>query len=664
MKKIFLIAFSLFLLAPGAEAQFSRYTVSLKDKGNGPYTLAAPAAYLSARAIERRTRFGIALDSTDLPVTPAYLAQIASIPNVTILNVSRWLNQVCIRTTDANAITAIQALPFVQSTQAIAARTSPRAGREETVLPYSPVNARTTGALADYFDYGAGSLAEIRLHKGEFLHNIGLRGQGMQIAMLDAGYLNYTTLRAFDSINSNGQVLSTWDFVYRESSVVEDHAHGMQCLSTIAANIPGQFIGKAPKASFHLFKTEDVESEYPIEEFNWVCGAERSDSTGADVISSSLGYYDFDNPSFDYSYSQMNGQTTIAAKGARLAVRKGLLVFNAIGNSGTSSTWPYLSTPSDADSVLAVGAVNTSGAVWPSSSYGPSASGKVKPDMASVGWQAMIQNTNNTIALGFGTSFACPNMAGLATCLWQGFPEFNNMKIANALRRSGNIFQTPDNRSGYGIPDVRQAFAFLLIDYATSSSSASSCTATISWKSKDVGAMKYEIERRAPGETGFTKVGEQAATTGSLLTNRQYQFTQTLNNVSSGTVSYRIRQIIDTAAASFMAVYIDTTSFTLATSCVPVTPVDPPPTEDIITIVPNPATGSQASLRITTSSAIPRLQVMIYDIKGRLMSRLLYAKEAGSATFPLPLQGLASGEYIIRVYNQDQLMSTQKLIRR
>src|SRR6185295_19928423 len=237
---------------------------------------------------------------------------------------------------------------------------------------------------------------------GEFLHNIGLRGQGMQIAMLDAGYLSYTTLRSLDSVNQNGQILGTWDFVNRETSVTEDYLHGMQCLSTIAANIPGQFIGKAPKANFMLYRTEDVNSEYPIEEFNMVCGMERADSAGADVISASLGYSEFDDASFNHTYSQMNGNTTIAAIGADLAAKKGILFVNAAGNEG-GSAWHYIMTPADGDSVLAIGAVNTSGAVGSFSSYGPSSDGQVKPDVASVGVNAMVQSTNNTVATGSGT---------------------------------------------------------------------------------------------------------------------------------------------------------------------------------------------------------------------------------------------------------------------
>ena len=190
---------------------------------------------------------------------------------------------------------------------------------------YHKIHRRVT---ADVYDYGL-SAAQVAIHNGQFLHNIGLRGQNMIIGMLDAGYQNYLTVKAFDSVRANGQILGTYDFVAGEVSVNEDNAHGMQCLSTIAANIPGQFVGTAPKASFYLFRTEESATEYPIEEHNWVCGAERVDSAGGDVISSSLGYYDFqgvfNSPLYNHVYADMNGNKTIPAIGADLAAKKGIL---------------------------------------------------------------------------------------------------------------------------------------------------------------------------------------------------------------------------------------------------------------------------------------------------------------------------------------------------
>ena len=322
MKRIVPILLPLLFVAFNSEAQFTRYVVKFRNKGNNPYSIANPSAYLSSRSIERRTRYNIVIDSTDLPVTPGYINQVKAIPNVTILNVSKWLNQVSIQTTDPNAINSINNLPFVKSVSGIAARqiNSGRIKGPGEVMTFE--NTKVQKVNGDYYDYGANSQMEIQMHHGEFLHNIGLRGDAMQIAMIDAGFYNYNTFKVFDSININGQVLETWDFVARESSVAEDYSHGMSCLSTIAANLPGQFVGMAPKAGFYLYRTEDVSSEYPIEEHNWVCAAERADSAGADVISSSLGYTTFDDPSLSHTYADLNGHTTMAAIGAGLAAKK------------------------------------------------------------------------------------------------------------------------------------------------------------------------------------------------------------------------------------------------------------------------------------------------------------------------------------------------------
>lgn len=663
MKKILLLIGISLLLQEGTEAQFNRYTVTLKNKGNGPFTFASPLAYLSQRALDRRTRYGIAIDSADIPVTPAYITQIDNVPNVTILNASKWLNSVTIFTSDAAAITAINALPFVQSVSGIASRMAD-AGRmqrnkfagEEDIRDLPSSTGRTA---ADYFNYGTNSFNEIHLHNGEFLHNIGLRGQGMHLAMLDNGYTNYTSLKAFDSVNASGQVLGTWDFVARESNVINDGSHGMNCFSTIAANIPGQFIGKAPKASFWLFRTEDDASEYPIEEHNWVCAAERADSTGSDIISSSLGYFDFDNATLNYVYANMNGNTTIAARGADMAAKKGLLVFVSAGNEG-GSAWHYISTPSDGDSVVAVGAVTATGVVGGFSSYGPSSDGQIKPDVASVGVSAMVQTTGNTIGVSNGTSFACPNMAGLGTCLWQGFPEFNNMKIVKAMQKAGSITNTPNDRIGYGIPNMKSAFKSLLIDYATSNATLSNCVVTINWNTKDVSAMKYEIERKAPGEISFSKIGELSAQSGTaVLANKTYSFTNSLVGSSlTGNYSYRIRQVIDTVTASLTDAYIDTATVNVASSCVPPAA---PVTSIKIRMAPNPPVGNTAHLLVETPDAISDLGIAIFDSKGAMMYERKTSKTAGSSTFDLLVGRYAIGKYIVKVTSAGKVIGTTDL---
>lgn len=663
MNKLIVVLIGSCLFFSETHAQFTRYVVKLRNKGSNPYSLSTPSAYLSQRAIDRRTRYGITIDSTDLPVTPSYVTQIRNILNVTVLNISKWHNSVAIQTSDPNAITAINALSFVESTSPIAARTNTNTA-EKFIAAEQPYNsgAREAQLTADYFNYGTGSFNEINLHKGQLLHNIGLRGQGMIIAMLDGGFFNYNTLDAMDSIILNNQVLDTWDFYSNNTSVADDHWHGMQCLSIIAANIPGQFIGKAPKANFFLYRTEDTGSEYPIEEFNMVCGMERADSAGADVISASLGYSEFDNATFNYTYSQMNGNTTISTIGADLAAKKGILFVNAAGNEG-DKPWHYITSPADGDSVLAVGAVNSAGSVGIFSSYGPSSDGQVKPDVASIGVNAMIQATNNTVVTGPGTSYACPNMAGLAAILWQGFPAVSNMRIVRALREAGSIASAPNDRIGYGIPDLKSAFGTLLTEFASSSSTISGCRITVNWTSKDVSAMKYEIERKGPGETTFTKIGDLTPTAGSILATHSYQFENTLATGTSGSFSYRIKQIIDTAAATFTSVYIDTTVANVSSPCVVTGVVNPGINGNTITVRPNPSMGSTATLIIETNDAIATMPILIYNMNGRLVQRMQASKGSGKKIIDLSVSKLAKGKYFINVYNKNALVGTAEFIR-
>lgn len=669
MKKTVIVLLSLLLFSETTEAQHTRFLVKFKHKGGTPFTIANPAAYISQRAIDRRTRYGIAIDSTDLPVNPAFISQIAAVPGVTVLNVSKWLNQVSIDTTDNNAIAAINALPFVQSITTLAAKNANGVNRqqhdkfffEEQSITETP-QQRVTQTTADFFNYGTASFNEINLHKGQFLHNIGLRGQGMQIAMLDGGFFNYQTLDAMDSIIINNQVLGTWDFVSGNTNVNDDHPHGMQCLSTIAANIPGVFTGKAPKANFYLYRTEDVASEYPIEEHNMVCGMEKADSTGADIISASLGYFTFDDPSMNYTYANMNGNTTISARGADLAAKKGILFFNAAGNEGNGA-WHFIITPSDADSVVGVGAVGVNGFAGLFTSLGPSSDGQVKPEVASVGVSARIQTTGNTVAGGNGTSFACPNMAGLGTCLWQGFPEYNNMRIVRALKEAGSRFTNPNDSIGFGIPNMKKAFGALLRDYATSSATLNVCNVTLNWSTKDVSAMRYEIERKAPGDVAFVKIADVAATTGNvLLGNRNYQYINTLTNVSSGTVEYRIKQFIDTSAAELAFEYIDTTSINLATACTTTGTGGANPNSEYVSVFPNPS-SSVTNLVIETPYAVPQMVIAIHDSKGRLVHQLKTSKGSGKATIEIPYLKFGKGKYYITVYNDKKVLSTEEWIK-
>jgi Subtilisin-like serine proteases len=641
-----------------ANAQLTRYIIRFKNKGNNTYTLANPSAYLSQRALDRRTRYHIAIDSLDLPVTRSYIDSVLAAGSVTLLNVSKWLNSITIRTTDATALNKIRNFSFVITADSIAARTFETGRNKQDQLLSNFISERMFGTDS-YYNYGQ-SFQQIHIHSGEFLHDIGLRGQSMILSMLDAGYNNYTSLSAFDSVNANAQILGVYDFVDHDNSVVEDNAHGMECFSTIAANLPGQFVGSAPKADFYLFRTEDVNSEYPIEEHNWVCGAEKADSAGTDVISSSLGYTTFDNTAFNHTYADMDGKTTIAAKGATIAARKGMLVFNSAGNDGANS-WHYISTPGDADSIVTVAAVSTTGQPASFSSFGPSSDGRIKPDVASVGQGTIVETPTNTIAAGSGTSFACPNIAGLGTCLWQGFQELNNIKIIQALQQASNLATAPDNHIGYGIPDMKKATLILLKQLATSSASVSNCISTINWSSKDLHTMIYEIERKLPDQGSFVKIGTIAAT-GTSFNMQSYQFKDTLTNAQAGTIDYRIREVIDTSVAGFSADYVTNVSVILSSSCITTGIVLPANGSISISLVPNPA-SSEVNIILNRNQPIKDAHILITDAIGRKVYQLNTSLSSGISTLTVPVNNFAKSKYFVRIYSNSTLLGTSTFIK-
>jgi hypothetical protein len=674
MKKLILLITIVFV-TEGLQAQFSRYLIKFRNKATNPYSLGTPSAYLSARAITRRTNYSIGLDSTDLPITPRYIDSIRLAGAVTILNKSKWLNEISIQTSDAAALTKINGFSFVESVSSIAARTmNPVGGVKDRFELVSNGNAalstQKTASVQDYFNYGNTS-TEIKLQNGQFLHNIGMRGQGMLVSVLDAGFYHYTTLPAFDSMNANSQVVQTWDFVAGETSVLEDDSHGMSCLSTIAGNMPGTFVGNAPKANFALYRTEEAATEYPIEEFNWVCGLERADSIGSEIVSTSLGYTTFDNSTFDHSYATMTGRITVAAKGGAFAHRKGLLIFAAMGNDGNNS-WKYLSTPADLDSIISVGAVTSAGVVGSFSSYGPSFDGRIKPEASAPGVNVYVQNSGGTIGTGNGTSYATPKMAGLGTCLWQAFPEFNNYTVRDAIIKSGSIYATPNDRIGYGVTDMKKAFVLLLNKYAKiTSATSTNCKTTLVWNSKDVGSMKYEIERKLPSDVNYIKVGELQGN-GDVLANKTgLQFVDnTILNGTSGTIKYRIKQIVDTSAAGLTSTYFDSASVVIVTPCVVLSlygggTILPALNiiKDKIVVMPTPVSAPQFTLRVETVKPVNNLTIRILDMQGKVLQQMKKSKIAGRTDYTIDISTLAKGSYIVSVYKENLLLDNGRLVK-
>jgi serine protease AprX len=457
----FLVLLLLLPVAVAAQVAPEKYWVQFTDKDNTPFSVAAPEQFLSQRSIDRRQRQQIAIDQSDLPVDPDYIAQVRN-AGAEVLNVSKWFNSVTVRITDPSVLQQVLQLPFVLSHRPVGRYESPSKDWTKGFVESDKADAE----LPTDADYGT-ALNQIAMLNGLPLHRQGQMGQGMLIAVLDAGFNGADQLSVFDSLRQSGRIIATRDFVERNGNVYGHSTHGMAVLSTMAAYWPGVMIGTAPKASYLLLRTEDVASEFPIEEHNWVAGAEFADSVGADVLNTSLGYTDFDDPAYNYTYADMDGRTTMSALGSVMAARKGMLVVTSAGNMGNNA-WQYISTPADADSVLAIGAVTPDRLGASFSSIGPSADGRVKPNVCAQGQQAVVANLSGGVGPSNGTSFAGPILAGMATCLWQGQPDASNMQVYDAIQRSADLFQAPTPKLGHGIPDFVRA-RLLLSGYSPAS---------------------------------------------------------------------------------------------------------------------------------------------------------------------------------------------------
>ncbi len=413
----------------------SAYFVMFVDKAGS-----RPIAF-SERAQEQRKQWNIPMDSLDYAVSENYLDSLQRM-GCSVYHTSRWFNGATVEMTTEQAA-KVAACRFVRSVEMTRSTASPKA---------SMLRKKTIEAAQDT-DYGY-TKEQIALYNLMPLHRAGFQGNGMVMAICDGGFQNAQTLDCFEAQHR----LGVFDFTDDTGDFFgSTGTHGTQCLSVIAGKM-ADFYGSAVEADYYLMRSEENETESPKEMDNLVAALEKADSLGVNVFSASLGYSWFDNSEWDLTYSDMDGQKTRCSRAATIAARKGMLVCVAAGNEG-SKDWHYITAPADADSILTVGAVNTSGAIASFSSRGPSADGRTKPEVCAVGWGTVLINpATGCIGSSNGTSFACPLIAGLAASLWSALPDENAMQIRERIIRSANRYQNPDGDYGYGVPDAWAAY--------------------------------------------------------------------------------------------------------------------------------------------------------------------------------------------------------------
>ena len=436
-----------------AQAQ-TKYWVKFKNKTGSPYSISTPSAFLSAKSIARRVNQSIAIDMTDIPVNQSYV-NLVNATGALVFQRSKWFNAAIVIISNPSQLTAINSLTCVLSTSPV--------GRFKNTSSYelnahTPTNLQNKSSVVGY-NYGP-SFTQANQITVDCMHSLGYRGQNVMIACIDDGFNQVNINQVFDSLRNEGRLLGTRDIVAGNTSVYEDDAHGAMVLSLMAGNSPGNLIGTAPKANYWLLRTEDIGSEKLIEENNWVVAAELADSLGADITTTSLGYTTFDLASTNHVYADLNGKTSVASIAATMASRKGIFVLNAAGNEGAGS-WQYIGIPADADSILTIGAVNGSGIRANFSSIGPTADGRIKPDISTMGQGSYVCQPGYNFTAGNGTSFACPIMAGAVACLMQAYPLKTNMEIMTAIKMTASKSSSPDNLLGWGIPNICAAYNLL-----------------------------------------------------------------------------------------------------------------------------------------------------------------------------------------------------------
>jgi hypothetical protein len=429
--------FFLVICSAGARAQANRYVVFFNDKNGTPFSVGQPEQFLSARALARRARNNVSVKAEDLPVNPSYIEEVKN-SGASIYFASRWMNCVLIEAEPA-VLPLISALPFVKSVLYTA--------------PNKKLSGGRTSRLKNRKESSTVQATELQLQLIgiDKMHEDGFRGEGIAVAVFDAGFQGVDVSVPFQHLTADNRIVDTFDFIGRSGSVFGYDDHGTEVLSVMAAFEEGKYVGGVYKASYYLYVTEDASSEYKVEEFNWLFAAERADSAGVDVINSSLGYNTFDDATMDYTKAQLDGKTAVITQAAKEAIDRGMVVVCSAGNEGNNA-WQLVTPPADVEGILAVGSINSTLMKSSFSSLGPTADNRIKPDVVALGSGTAVVKASGALGTSSGTSLASPLVASLAAGILQSHSALSAQQVYQMIIQSADQFSSPDQFKGYGLP--------------------------------------------------------------------------------------------------------------------------------------------------------------------------------------------------------------------
>ena len=437
-----LVALAVYCFVVSTAGAQDIYWLQFADKEAAAFSVDNPALFMSPNALARRAAYDIPIERTDLPIPTSYLTAVESL--ITCKYTSKWLNGMLGTIQTSEAIDSLLALPFVDTIFMVKTQSKSKKRRGKGSKGQNKEGDRM---------YGESAL-NIRMHGGIELHTYGFQGQGIEIAVMDNGFQGMDNSGYLAQARNDGRIVPVYDFVDDDPDVFSEGSHGSLVLGTMLGYFEGQMIGSAPLSKAYLFVTEDTDSEGLYEEYLWAIAAEYADSIMGirSVINTSLGYSTgFDIADQNHTIEDMDGNTTPITIAADLAARKGFLVVNSAGNSGNDD-WQYVTAPADGDSVLAVGATTIDGNRVSFSSLGPTADGRIKPDVMGVGYDVLTTSSYGFLTYADGTSFSSPLVSGLCASYWSAYPELTPFEILSDVKRFSHQFSNPDHEYGYGIP--------------------------------------------------------------------------------------------------------------------------------------------------------------------------------------------------------------------